>query len=164
MIKKRLNRRDFLKKSSAAGFGMALGSLSKGGSVSLRKPVLQTEPVEHLVTPPIETVRVGYVGIGNQGSGHFRNLLRIEGVEIVAACDIREERIAWAQEQCAKAGKPKPTGYSNGPEDFRRMCDTEDLDLVYNATPHFSQSHGDGITCGQRGSRSHHPGGLLGAG
>ncbi|MFA9454868.1 MAG: Gfo/Idh/MocA family protein, partial [Candidatus Aminicenantaceae bacterium] len=94
-----------------------------------------TEPINHLVTPPIETVRVAYVGIGNQGSGHFRNLLRIEGVEITAACDIREERIAWAQEECAKAGKPKPTGYSNGPEDFKRMCDTEDLDLVYNATP-----------------------------
>jgi predicted dehydrogenase len=134
-MKKRLNRRDFLKKSSVAGFGMALGSMSKGGSVSLRQPVLLTEPVDHLVTPPMETVRVGYVGIGSQGSGHFRNLLRIEGVEIKAACDIREERIAWAQEQCTKAGKPKPTGYSKGPEDFKRMCDTEDLDLVYNATP-----------------------------
>ncbi|MGB2907178.1 MAG: Gfo/Idh/MocA family oxidoreductase [Candidatus Aminicenantaceae bacterium] len=134
-MKKSLNRRDFLKKSSAAGLGMALVSTSKGGILSLRQPVLGTEPINHLVTPPIETVRVGYVGIGNQGSGHFSNLLRIEGVEIVAACDIREERIAWAQEQCAEAGKPKPTGYSNGPEDFKRMCDTEDLDLVYNATP-----------------------------
>ncbi len=134
-MKSRLNRRDFLKKSSAAGFGIALGSMTKGRGATLKQPVLQTEPVDHLVTPPMETVRVAYVGIGNQGSGHFRNLLRIEGVEIVAACDIREERIAWAQEQCVKAGKPKPVGYSNGTEDFKRMCDTEDLDLVYNATP-----------------------------
>jgi len=134
-MKKRLNRRDFLKQSSAAGLGVALGSLAMGGCAGVRQPQLKTKPVEHLVTPPIDTVRVGYVGVGNQGSGHLRNLLRIEGVEMKAVCDIREERISWAQEQCEKAGKPKPTGYSNGPEDFKRMCDTEDLDLVYNATP-----------------------------
>ncbi len=134
-MKKRLNRRDFLKQSSAAGLGVALGSMAMGGCASVKQPQLKTKPVEHLVTPPIDTVRVGYVGIGNQGSGHLRNLLRIEGVEMKAVCDIREERISWAQEQCEKAGKPKPTGYSKGPEDFKRMCDTEDLDLVYNATP-----------------------------
>ncbi len=134
-MKKRLNRRDFLKQSSTAGLGMALGTMAMSKYGCVRQPQLKTEPIEHLVTPPIETVRVAYVGIGNQGSGHFRNLLRIEGVEIKAACDIREERVLWAQEQCEKAGKPKPTGYSKGLEDFKRMCDTEDLDLVYNATP-----------------------------
>ena len=134
-MKKRLNRRDFLKQSSAAGLGAALGSMSMGGCTRVRPPQLNSEPIEHLITSPIDTVRVAYVGIGNQGSGHLRNLLRIEGVEIKAVCDIREERTLWAQEQCEKAGKPKPTSYFKGPEDFKRMCDTEDLDLVYNATP-----------------------------
>jgi predicted dehydrogenase len=134
-MKKRLNRRDFLKQSSTAGLGVALGSMAMSKYGCVRQPQLKTEPIEHLVTPPVETVRVAYVGIGNQGSGHLRNLLRIEGVEIKAVCDIREERVLWAQEQCEKAGKPKPTGYFKGPEDFKRMCDSEDLDLVYNATP-----------------------------
>jgi len=134
-MKKRLNRRDFLKQSGTAGLGMALGSMSIGNYGCAPRPQLKTEPIDHLVTPPIETVRVGYVGIGNQGSGHLRNLLRIEGVEIKAVCDIREERTLWALEQCEKAGKPKPTSYTRGSEDFKRMCDSEDLDLVYNATP-----------------------------
>jgi len=134
-MKKGLNRRDFLKKTSTAGLGMALGSMTMSKYGCVRQPQLETVPVEHLAAPPIETVRVGYVGVGNQGSGHLRNLLRIEEVQIKAVCDIREERILWAQEQCVKAGKPKPAGYSRGPEDFKRMCDTEDLDLVYNATP-----------------------------
>ncbi|MFC2157069.1 Gfo/Idh/MocA family oxidoreductase [Acidobacteriota bacterium] len=134
-MKKGLKRRDFLKTSSTAGLGMALGSMALKGQTKVRKPLLQTESIEHLAVPPIETVKVGYVGVGSQGSGHFRNLLRIEGVEIKAVCDIREERVKWAEEQCAKAGKPLPTGYSKGTEDFKRMCDTEDLDLVYNATP-----------------------------
>jgi len=134
-VKKRLNRRDFLKKTGTAGLGVALGSMAMSKYGCVRQPQLKTVPIAHLAAPPLETVRVAYVGVGNQGSGHFRNLLRIEGVEIKAVCDIREERILWAQEQCVKAGKPKPTGYFKGPEDFKRMCDTEDLDLVYNATP-----------------------------
>ena len=134
-MKKSLNRRDFLKTSSAAGLGVALGSMAHIRCADPGQRTVKTKPIEHLVTPPLETVRVGFVGIGNQGSGHFQNLLRIEGVELKAVCDIREERILWAQEQCEKAGKPKPTGYSQGPEDFKRMCDSEELDLVYNATP-----------------------------
>ncbi len=132
---KRLNRRDFIRTSGAAGLGIALGSLGTGACKGGGQAPIKTDPIEHLVTPPIETVRVGYVGVGNQGGGHFRNLLRIEGVEVKAVCDIREERIRWAEEQCEKFGKPKPAGYSDGPEDFKRMCDTEDLDLVYTATP-----------------------------
>jgi len=134
-MKNKLNRRDFLKKSSSAGLGIALGNMTLGSTGSFPLPQINTDPIEHLETLPIETVRVGYVGIGNQGSGHLRNLLRIEGVEIKAVCDIREERTMWAQEQCEKAEKPKPTAYTKGTEDFKRMCDTEDLDLVYNATP-----------------------------
>ena len=134
-MKAKLNRRDFLKQTSSAGLGMALASVALGSPKSILQPTLESEPIEHLVTPPLETVRVGYVGIGNQGSGHFRNLLRIEGVELKAVCDIREERTLWAQQQCEEAGKPKPTAYTKGEEDFKRMCDTEELDLVYNATP-----------------------------
>lgn len=134
-MKKELNRRDFLKQSSAVGLGAALGSIAASGCNNAGQAPLKTEPIDHLAAPPMETVRVGYVGVGSQGSGHVRNLLRIEGVELKAVCDIREERILWAQEQCEKAGKSKPKGYFNGPEDFKRMCDTEDLDLVYNATP-----------------------------
>ncbi|MCJ7582467.1 MAG: twin-arginine translocation signal domain-containing protein, partial [Candidatus Aminicenantes bacterium] len=123
-MKKKLNRRDFLKKSSSAGLGIALGKMALTGKASFPQPQLTTDPIEHLVSSPMETVRLGYVGIGNQGSGHFRNMLRIEGVEIKAVCDIREERTLWAQEECEKAGKPKPTAYTKGTEDFKRMCDT----------------------------------------
>jgi hypothetical protein len=64
-----------------------------------------------------------------------RNLLRIEGVEIKAVCDIVEERVAKIQSWVVEAGQPKPTGYSRGEYDFIRLCEEEDIDLVYNATP-----------------------------
>jgi predicted dehydrogenase len=84
---------------------------------------------------PIETVRIAYVGIGGQGSSHVRNLLRIPGCRITAVCDIRPERTDWATKAITEKGHPVPAVYNRGPRDFERLCETEDLDLVYNATP-----------------------------
>ncbi len=134
-MKKKINRRDFFKISGTIGLGAALESCSVRKSENILRTHPKAAAIDHLVTKPIDTVKIGYVGIGNQGSGHIMNLLRIEGVEIKAVCDIREERTSWAQEQCHLSGKPVPTAYNKGPEDYKRMCDTEDLDLVYNATP-----------------------------
>src|SRR6185369_9923621 len=86
-------------------------------------------------TAPIPLVRIGYVGIGGQGSAHVENLVQIPGCRITAVCDIRPERTAWAVERLRAAGHPPPAVYTNGPRDFERMCEREELDLVYNATP-----------------------------
>ena len=34
-----------------------------------------------------------------------------------------------------EAGQPKPEGYTRGEYDFERLCEREDLDLIYTATP-----------------------------
>jgi len=85
--------------------------------------------------PPVETVRIAYVGIGGQGGGHVNNLLKIPGCRITAVCDIRPERTDWATKKITEAGQPAPAVYNKGPHDFERLCETEDVDLVYNATP-----------------------------
>ena len=78
---------------------------------------------------------IGLVGVGGRGSGHLRNLLRMEGVTVPAVCDINEERVARAQTRVEEAGQPKPEAYSRSETDFRRLCERNDLDLVINATP-----------------------------
>jgi hypothetical protein len=85
--------------------------------------------------PAMPMVRIAYVGIGGQGSSHVRNLLKIQGCRITAVCDIRSERTDWATKAIADAGHPAPAVYNKGPRDFERLCETEQLDLVYNATP-----------------------------
>jgi hypothetical protein len=75
------------------------------------------------------------VGIGLQGSGHVNNLLEIDGCRITAVCDIRPERTDWATKVITAAGHPAPTAYTRGPRDFERLAETEDLDLIYTATP-----------------------------
>ena len=85
--------------------------------------------------PPIPEVRVGFVGVGGQGGAHVRNMLAIPGVRVTAVCDIAEERVKLMQKLVVAAGQKEPTGYSRGPRDFERLCETEDVDLVFTATP-----------------------------
>ena len=59
----------------------------------------------------------------------------MEGVELTAVCDVVERQCVEAQAQAARLGKPKPTAYFKDEHDFRRMCENEELDLVYTATP-----------------------------
>ena len=121
-----LKRRDFLKIGGAV---IAAGAGASNGAT------IEAQPAPAFAAKPIETVRIGFVGIGGQGGGHVRNLLRIPNCRITAVCDIRQERTDWAAKQIAEAGHPAPTAYTRGPRDFERLCETEDLDLVFNATP-----------------------------
>jgi glycosyl hydrolase family 109/GFO/IDH/MocA oxidoreductase family protein len=121
-------RREFIETA-----GAVLGASIVAGD---RKGDAQRAPDSPpFAAPPIPEVRIGYVGIGGMGSNHVRNLLRIPGARLKAVCDIRPERTRLAREWAVKAGQPEPTEYTRGPRDFERMCETEELDLVYNATP-----------------------------
>lgn len=125
---KQWGRREFI----AAGTTGLIGGMAAGEAA---RAALRRERMMEFCAPPMEVVRVGYVGVGGMGSVHVRNLLRIEGVEIRAVCDIVEEKVARVQQWVVEAGQRKPEGYSRGPWDFKRLCDRDDLDLVYNATP-----------------------------
>jgi ornithine cyclodeaminase/alanine dehydrogenase-like protein (mu-crystallin family) len=127
------NRRDFMKTGAALGIGAAvLGA--KLISCEEKPRELMTKPGVPNVAP-IETVRIGFVGVGNQGSSHVRNFLNIDGVEIKAICDIIPEKVERMQSWVTEAGFKKPNGYSQGEQDFIRMCENEELDIVFTATP-----------------------------
>jgi predicted dehydrogenase len=129
-----MNRRDFIRLGAAAGTGA--GVILAGRAVYARVPEgLGPAPEQPFAAPPIENVRIGFVGVGNMGTSHLRNLVRIDGCQITAVCDIVESKVAAAQQIIEDAGFPKPTGYANGETDFKRMCAEEDLDLVFTATP-----------------------------
>ena len=112
-----VNRRDFVKSGAAVGLGLAAGHRAMAHQ------------------PSMDTVRVGFVGVGGMGTGHIRNLVRIEGAAITAICDIREEHARRAAAMVQQAGQPAPRLYTGGERDFERLCAEEDLDLVYTATP-----------------------------
>lgn len=125
-----LKRRDFLKTTATAGVGLSLGASNLSGSAA---PLLT--PATPAITPPLEKVRIGFVGVGHQGSSHVRNYLKIPNVEIKAICDLLPEHVERAQQWVVEAGQPMPKGYSTGRQEYVRMCEEEDLDLVFTATP-----------------------------
>lgn len=124
------NRRDFLKKSAAAGLGISLGGFRFSNFRKRPK-----SPPEAFTPPPLDKVRVGFVGVGLQGTSHILNLLRIENIEIKAVGDIVEWKVARIQDWVQAAGFPKPDGYTRSETDFKRMCDRDDIDLIMTATP-----------------------------
>ena len=134
-----LKRRDLLKMGalglSAGAAGFAPRLLGAQEAPSQQRTDLGPAPRHPLAAPPMETVRIGFVGVGGMGGAHVRNLLSIEGVELVALCDTNRDRVEEVSSWVTDAGQPAPTLYGRDERDFVRMCETEDLDLVYNATP-----------------------------
>jgi predicted homoserine dehydrogenase-like protein len=55
---------------------------------------MKNSPVQshvlRLAHPPIPTVHIGIIGLGNRGLLTLQRYLQIEGVEIKALCEIRE--------------------------------------------------------------------------
>ncbi|HEY7686626.1 MAG TPA: Gfo/Idh/MocA family oxidoreductase [Gemmatimonadales bacterium] len=122
------SRREFLQAATVLGLGATLTRDLSGQQPATQGPAL-------FAAPPMERVRIGFVGVGGQGSVHVDNLLKIEGVELRAICDVVEWKVARAQDAVVAADQPRPAGYARGPRDFERMCAEQDLDLVFTATP-----------------------------
>lgn len=80
-------------------------------------------------------VRLGFVGVGDQGSTHLDIALGIPGVEVVALCDPDGAYLERAKTWVEEAGQPTPRLYDRGPEDYKRLCAEEDLDAVICSTP-----------------------------
>jgi predicted dehydrogenase len=129
------DRREFLKTAAAVGVGLGLGGCQTGGPAATR--ALATPADGGLFrTEPLERVRIGFVGVGHQGSSHVRNFLRIDNVDVVAICDVTPANLARSQKAVTDAGRPQPKGYGErGARDYERMIGEEQLDLVFTATP-----------------------------
>ncbi|MCK4886119.1 MAG: Gfo/Idh/MocA family oxidoreductase, partial [Planctomycetes bacterium] len=128
-----INRRDVLRMGSALGVGFAFNSLaatnSYAGLFAKKKNAMLFK------SKPMDKVRIGFVGVGGRGSGLVRILLDIEGVEMRAICDLKKDRVERAQRWVEEKGQKKPEGYYKGPEDYKNLCQQDDLDLIITATP-----------------------------
>lgn len=69
------------------------------------------EDVIRLTAPKIDTVRVGFIGLGMRGPGAVARFTHIPGVQIKALCDIRRECVEKAQHILSEAGLPEAASY-----------------------------------------------------
>ncbi|MFQ6044233.1 MAG: Gfo/Idh/MocA family protein, partial [Candidatus Poribacteria bacterium] len=75
-----------------------------------------------------QEVKIGFIGCGGNAGGHIRTLVNMEGVRIVATCDIVEELATRAAEQC------NAQAYTN----HKTMLERDDLDGIYISIPVFA--------------------------
>ncbi len=116
-MRHQINRRNFIKTSASAGFTMAYAPNILFGQQDNRK------------------VRIGFIGVGSQGTNLLQVCLDMTDVEVPAICDIDIEHLARAQRLVEKSGRKKPEGYSKDEYDYQNMVIRDDLDGVIIATP-----------------------------
>jgi predicted dehydrogenase len=130
-----IDRREFLKVSGAAAVAGAVAASAREANAATTPGAAEGYAKWPFAVAPIPMVRIGFVGVGLQGTSHVGNLVQIPGCRVTAICDIDPKRIEIASKVITDAGHPAPKVYSNGPRDFENLCEKEDLDLVYTATP-----------------------------
>jgi hypothetical protein len=105
----------------------------------VRKAVLashkQSFNMSGYAAPPLEKVRIGFIGLGMRGPGAVERMAHIEGVEIAALCDKYTDRVDKMQAMLSKFGLPAAKSYSGSEEAWKGLCENPDIDLVYICTP-----------------------------
>jgi predicted dehydrogenase len=113
---RKLTRRQFLGHTAAAGAGMAIPYFVPGSVLGADGGV-----------PASEKIVMGFIGVGGMGNGHLGSFLGQDDVQVVAVCDVdeqrRNERQARVGEGCA--------AYN----DYRELLERTDIDAVCIATP-----------------------------
>lgn len=142
-------RRDFLKMTGLTGIGLAGGALLPAhGNSTERNDGQQGDAILQQLSgkgnqkfnmsgyaaPKIDTVRIAFIGLGNRGSGAVKRINFIQGIEIKVLCDLRPEKAAAAKESL-KDSIHKPEIYTGGKDEWKKVCERDDIDLIYITTP-----------------------------
>ncbi|HMS69598.1 MAG: Gfo/Idh/MocA family oxidoreductase [Saprospiraceae bacterium] len=133
------NRRDFLKLSSMAGLGfVGNGFISGSSAKDMIYNTHEKSAINHNMSgyaaPKMGKVRIGFIGLGMRGPGAVERMRYIEGVEINGLCDLRPEKAEEAKKILEKTNH-NPSLYSGTSEKWKALCDRQDIDLIYIATP-----------------------------
>ncbi|MBC9915589.1 Gfo/Idh/MocA family protein [Chitinophaga varians] len=140
------NRRDFLKLAGLAGIGITgnavLPGIGAAHAAGMPDNLLQQAQqirrqrfnMSGYAAPKIDTVRIGYVGLGNRGGAAVERITWLQGIEVKALCDIRPEKIEEAKKRIANSGY-HPHEYTGSADAWKKMCERNDIDLIYIATP-----------------------------
>ncbi|MCR4564589.1 MAG: Gfo/Idh/MocA family oxidoreductase [Bacteroidales bacterium] len=97
------------------------------------RPAGQEDVIE-LAVAPMDTVRIGMVGLGMRGNHAVKRLCQIPGAKITALCDLRESVVVECQEMMAGFGKEPAKTYFGSEDSWKALCEQEDIDLVYICT------------------------------
>jgi predicted dehydrogenase len=136
------NRRNFLRQS-ILGAGLVVTGLSGHSALALNPDAAEKRGRHSkqrfnmcgYAAPKIDTVRIGFIGLGMRGPGAVERMSYIQNVEITALCDVFEDRVEAVQTDLGKQGLPRAKAYAGSQEAWKSLCENPDIDLVYICTP-----------------------------
>ena len=110
-------------------------ALSHFGTSCTTLPTTKAPLAAGSTPPKLDRVRVGFIGVGGRGSSHVSRMMTLDGVDVIAICDNHPPTLANSIANVVKTGRPQPAEYGKGDEDYKRMLERKDLDIVIIATP-----------------------------
>ena len=143
MEKNKMNRRDFLQRSTILGVGgivgvSALASACKGPKyVPLRKPEEYYIPELPDKAAPGREIKVGVIGCGGRGSGAIKNLFdAADGIRLTALGDVFPDKIENFRKMAAEQlGQEVPEeNCFIGFDAYQKVIDSG-VDMIIDTTP-----------------------------
>src|SRR5262249_22572842 len=113
--------------SSRRAFLGALGTLGAASVLPMPMVVPASALGRGGVSPPSERVRVGLIGVKNQGTSNLKALMG----EAVAVCDVDSEVLGKAKDLAEKGAGRSIVAVA----DYRALLDRKDVDAVVVTTP-----------------------------
>ena len=92
------------------------------------------ESVIGLSTEPLETVRIGVVGLGMRGGSAVGRLTNVPDCRITAVCDMEQDRIEKSLAKLEAKGVADVQAFGGEAEGWKRLCESPEVDLVYICT------------------------------
>lgn len=122
-------RRGFLKASGMAGAATMVASL--GATIPTRKHA----HIGNLACAPLETVKVGVIGLGMRGPGAVSRLSAIPGVRVTALSDLYQARVDARNRWLVDNGFSSAKAYYGSEDEWKKLVEDPEVNLVYVASP-----------------------------
>ena len=130
------DRRRFLKSTLAIGAAAGLNTMAspEPGGRSRPSPA-GGHSVMDLASPPLETVRVGLIGVGERGVGFVHHFCNVEGARVTAICDTDRQALDRATAIVCRSGDAAPAPFTGDNHAYRRLLERSDVDIAVISTP-----------------------------
>ncbi|UCF35652.1 MAG: Gfo/Idh/MocA family oxidoreductase [Acidobacteriota bacterium] len=120
----KISRRSFLDSSAKISAGAVVASSLTGAAAG-------SAAIRTTQGSPNDKINVALIGCGGMGKGDLGYFLRLEEVDCLAVADVDKSRIEEGQALVESRRGKKPDGY----QDFRKIIDRNDIDVVIVGTP-----------------------------
>jgi predicted dehydrogenase len=121
-----INRRQFLASSSAATAMFGAGAI-----------ILTAPGTARSATSANDDIRVACIGLRGKGGHHLNGLESVDGVKVVALCDVDESILKSRAEGLAKRDDTREIKLFT---DYRKLLEDPEIDVVSIATPNHTHS------------------------